>query len=68
VNTSNEVEIHGNEGWWSTLFTEISKRDEVNLEAVDYCYSCKTPLHFVLTENAGSAIEGDPYEMKYMDH
>jgi hypothetical protein len=41
--------------------------DEVNLIAVGYRYSRKTILHFVLTENAGSTCEGDPYKMKYTD-
>jgi hypothetical protein len=42
-------------------------RDEVKLVAIGYRYSCKTTLHFVLTENAGDTSEGDPYEMKYTD-
>ena len=41
--------------------------DEVNLVAVGYRYSRKTILHFVMTENAGSTSEGEPYEMKYTD-
>ncbi len=40
-------------------------RDEVNLVTIGYCYSHKTILHFILTENAGSAGQGEPYEMKY---
>jgi hypothetical protein len=43
-------------------------KDEVNLVAVGYRYSRKTILHFVLSENAGSTGEGDPYEMKYTDN
>ncbi len=42
-------------------------RDERNLVAIGYRYSHKTILHFVLTENAGSTGQGDPYEMKYTD-
>jgi hypothetical protein len=42
-------------------------RDEVNLVAIGYCYSRKTILHFVMTENAGNTGQGDPYEMKYTD-
>jgi hypothetical protein len=49
------------------IVLKATTRDEVNLVAVRYCYSCKTILHFVLTENAGDTSEGDPYEMKYLD-
>jgi hypothetical protein len=49
------------------IVLKASTRDEVNLVAVGYCYSHKTILLFVLTENAGSFSEGDPYEMKYTD-
>ncbi len=42
-------------------------RDEVNVIAIGYCYSHKTILHFVLTENAGNTEPGDPYKMKYAD-
>jgi hypothetical protein len=42
-------------------------RDEVSLVAIGYRYSCKTVLHFILTENAGDSGPGDPYEMKYTD-
>jgi hypothetical protein len=47
------------------IVLKATTRDEVNLVAVGYCYSRMTILHFVLTENAGSTSEGDPYEMKY---
>ena len=47
------------------IVLKATTRDEVNLVAVGYRYSRKTILHFVLTENAGSTSEGDPYEMKY---
>ena len=52
---------------WVHIVLKATTRDEVNLVAVGYCYSHKTILHFVLTENAGSTSEGDPYEMKYTD-
>jgi hypothetical protein len=40
-------------------------RDDVNLVAIGYCYSHKTILHVVLTENAGNTEPGDPYKMNH---
>jgi len=39
----------------------------VPLVAAGYCYSRKTTLYFVATENSGSTVKGDTYVMKYTD-
>jgi hypothetical protein len=39
----------------------------VKLVAIGYKYNKKRVLHFIMSENAGSTSDGDPYEMKFPD-
>jgi|LakMenEpi03Aug12_release.lakeMendotaPanAssembly.Ray.scaffolds.fasta_scaffold205777_1 hypothetical protein len=50
-----------------SIVLEGTTRDEVPLVAVGYRYSRKSILHFVLTKNAGTTKNGEPYHMKYTD-
>ncbi len=50
-----------------SIVLEGTTRDEVQLVALGYRYSRKTILFFVLTKNAGSTKNGEPYHMKYTD-
>jgi hypothetical protein len=65
-----QEEKHGIRG--DAWFGSVNTTNEVVIRGHEgvfqgYCYSHKTILHFVLTENAGNTEQGDPYEMKYMD-
>jgi len=48
--------------------TQCTIPDEVELIAVGYRYNSKVTLCFVVTKNAGSIREGEPYEMKFIDY
>jgi hypothetical protein len=41
--------------------------EDVPLIAIGYKYNKKRVLHFVMSENAGSTTDGDPYQMKFAD-
>jgi len=49
------------------IVLEGAAPNEVPLVAIGYRYSRKTTLFFVATKNAGSTVEGIPYNMKYTD-
>jgi hypothetical protein len=41
--------------------------DGVGLIAIGYKYNKSCVLHFIMSENAGSTYNGDPYQMKFPD-
>jgi len=49
------------------ILLEGTTQNEVPLVVLEYRYSRKTVLHFVLTRNGCSSKPGTPYRMKYTD-
>ncbi len=47
------------------IMLEGRTKDEVPLVAMEYWYSRKTILFFILTKNGGTSKPGDPYQMKH---